>query len=62
MFKNGRPLPSSPQGTVYTGVDYMRIQSVDQVHAGTYKISSRNCAGEGHISFQLTVKGTSAPI
>ena len=36
----------------------MQIRQVDRSDAGKYKISSRNSAGEGHISFRLKVKGT----
>ena len=58
LYKDGHLVPSSPQGTIYCGVDYMQIHRVNHSQAGKYKISSRNRAGEGHISFRLKVKGT----
>ena len=58
LYQNGHLLQYSPQGTIYSGVDNMRIRSVNQSHAGKYKLSSTNHAGEGHISFRLKVKGT----
>ena len=58
VYENGHLLQYSPYGTIYTGVDNMRVESVNQSHAGRYKISSSNIAGEGHITFRLKVKGT----
>ena len=59
LYKDGDLLPYDPQGTIYCGVDYMEIQEVDCSDARKYKISTRNTAGEGHISFRLKVKGIS---
>ena len=57
VYRNGHLLQYSPQGTIYSGVDYIRIRSVNQSHSGKYKLTSTNNAGKGQISFHLKVKG-----
>ena len=61
VYKNDRELVYSPFGTIYVGVDHMRINSVTQSHTGRYRMSSRNFMGEGSITFQLNVQGKSHP-
>ena len=60
-FQNGQELVPDPLGTIYVGVDYMRINSVTQSHTGLYQMSTRNIMGEGSITFRLNVQGKSCP-
>ena len=56
LYKDSELLQYDPNGTIYSGVDFMEIQRVVPNDAGKYKISSRNSVGEGHFSFRLKVK------
>ena len=61
LYYNDEEVPYTPDGTIYTGVDYMRIDSVIQSDAGPYKISTRNWMGEGSMSFRLDIQGKFHP-
>jgi hypothetical protein len=56
LYQNDDLLQYSPQGTVESGLDFMRIRTVNHSHAGKYKIVSKNIAGKGQITFHLKVK------
>lgn len=58
LYKNHELVASTSYGTIYVSADRICIQTVyGQGYAGVYKLSCNNGA-EGHISFQLKVKGT----
>ena len=50
---------SQADGTIFVGLDRISIPHVDKwSYAGRYRVSTTNRAGEGHIDFELKVKGT----
>ena len=53
LYKNGREVPSSPNGTIQVRSHSMGIQSVTAQHAGTYKIVSNG----KQITIKLVVTG-----
>ena len=59
LYKDGRKVNiSQANGTIFMGLDCISIRMVDrQSYAGRYKISASNSDGEGHVVFQLNVKG-----
>ena len=57
LYRNSQEVPESSNGVIYTGVDYMRIDSVTPSQSGYYRLSSSNFMGEGSISFRLNVEG-----
>lgn len=59
LYKDGRKVNiSQANGTIFMGLDCISIRTVDrQSYGGKYKISASNHHGEGHIEFQLTVRG-----
>ena len=58
LYKDGHVVKSSSYATIYINIDRMCIQTVyGSAYAGVYTITTRNSLGEGHISFELKVKG-----
>ena len=54
-FFNGQPLPVI--SGIELGVNFIRIQMVTQLDAGTYTVQSSNVVGTGMTSFMLQVEG-----
>ena len=59
LYKDGQLVKiSQANGTIFVGLDRISIPSVNKrSYAGTYRVSATNRAGEGHIDFELKVKG-----
>ena len=59
LYKDGRIVSTSQaNGTIFVGLDRISIRAVDrQSYAGKYEISASNSHGEGHVKFQLNVRG-----
>lgn len=58
LYKDGKLVESTRNGTIFVGIDRIGIQSVDrQAYAGSYRIVSSNDAGHGEITFNLRVQG-----
>lgn len=57
LYKDGRLVESTSNGTIFVGIDRVGIQSVDRrEYAGSYRLVSSNDAGCGEISFHLKVQ------
>ena len=54
LYKNGKVLPSSHEGTIDVTSNSVGIQSVNADHAGNYRIRSTNGA---ELSYRLKVTG-----
>ena len=59
VYKDGKKVQiSHANGTIFVGLDRFSIPIVDRKsYGGKYTISASNSHGEGHVTFQLKVKG-----
>lgn len=58
LYKDGKLVESTSDGTIFVDVDRMGIQLVDRkTYSGRYTIQCSNTAGTGEITFYLKVQG-----